>query len=296
MINGIIVKGIGGFYYVEADGKTYECRARGIFRKNKIKPLVGDKVAISVRENAENTIDEIFERAVEFSRPPVANVDSLFIISSVREPKPALFVIDRLTALATCKGVEPIVVFTKSDLASADEYVKIYQKAGIRTIAVSCVNGGGINEVAALLKNRTSAFCGNTGVGKSSLLNAIEPKLALETGEISCKLGRGRHTTRHSELFKIAGGYAVDAPGFSSLEEEEDELISKEELPFAFKEFRPYLGECKFASCLHVKDKGCRIIRAVEEGDIPASRHESYRLMMERVRNVGDWELKQYKK
>ena len=291
-LDGIIIKGIGGFYYVEAAGEIYECKARGVFRKSGIKPLAGDRVSISINDNAENTIDEIYERKTVLPRPPVANVDRLFIVSSVCEPKPVFLIIDRLTALATNKGIEPVVVFTKNDLDSADEYVDVYRKAGIKTFAVSCVSGEGVEAVKEELKNHISAFCGNTGVGKSSLLNAIDPELALKTGEISDKLGRGRHTTRHSELFKVDGGYVADTPGFSSFETEETELILKDDLPYAFKEFEPFLGQCKFTSCLHMKDKGCRIIQAVDEGEIPVSRHESYCSMMEQAKSIKEWELK----
>ena len=289
---GIIIKGIGGFYYVEAAGEIFECKARGVFRKSGIKPLPGDKVTISINEKAENTIDEIHERSSVLMRPPVANIDRLFIVSSVCEPKPVLLIIDRLTALAVSKGIEPVIVFTKNDLESADEYIEIYNKAQIKAFAVSCVTGEGVETVKNELKDHISAFCGNSGVGKSSLLNAIDPELALKTGEISDKLGRGRHTTRHSELFKVDGGYVADTPGFSSFETEETEPILKDDLPYTFKEFEKYLGQCKFSSCLHTKDKGCRIIQAVEDGDIPLSRHESYCAMMEQAKNIKEWELK----
>lgn len=295
-LDGIIIKGIGGFYYVEAAGEIYECKARGVFRKSGIKPLAGDRVSISINDNAENTIDEIHERKTVFMRPPVANVDRLFIVSSVCEPKPVLLIIDRLTALAVNKGIEPVVVFTKNDLESADEYVSIYEKAGIKVFSVSCTTGEGVDKVKAELKNHISAFCGNSGVGKSSLLNAIDKNLSLATGEISDKLGRGRHTTRHSELFKVEGGYVADTPGFSSFDPDESEIILKEDLPYAFAEFEPYIGECKFTSCLHVKDKGCRIIKAVEDGEIPVSRHESYCSMMEQAKNIKEWEINQRKK
>ena len=296
VVEGIIIKGIGGFYYVEADGQIYECKARGVFRKSGIKPLAGDRVRISINDNAENTINEIAERSSVLVRPPVANVDRLFIVSSVCEPKPVLLIIDRMTALAVNQGIEPIVVFTKNDLESANEYIEIYRKAGIKAFSVSCVNGDGVEDVKEELKGHISAFCGNSGVGKSSLLNAIDPELALKTGEISDKLGRGRHTTRHSELFKVEGGYVADTPGFSSFETDETEPILKDSLPFAFKEFEKYIGQCKFTSCLHTKDKGCRIIQAVEEGDIPVSRHESYCFMMEQAKNIKEWELKKHNK
>ncbi|MBO5858881.1 MAG: ribosome small subunit-dependent GTPase A [Clostridia bacterium] len=286
-----MLKGIGGFYYVEAAGEIYECKARGVFRKSRIKPLAGDRVEISINENAENTIDVIKERSSMMLRPPVANIDRLFIVSSAKEPNPVLLIIDRLTAIAVSRGIEPVVVFTKSDLAPVDEYIEIYSKAGIKAIAVSSVTGEGVDEVKAELKNHISAFCGNSGVGKSTLLNAINPSLGLATAEISDKLGRGRHTTRQSELFAVEGGYVADTPGFSSLDLEETEIILKDDLPFAFPEFEQYIGQCKFTSCLHVKDKGCRIVEAVESGEIPVSRHESYCAMMEQAKEIKEWEL-----
>ncbi len=290
--DGIIIKGIGGFYYVEAADEIYECKARGIFRKSGLKPLAGDKVQISINDKAENTIDVIYDRKNFLERPPVANVDKLFIVSSVCEPKPVLLIIDRLTALAVTKNIEPIIVFTKTDLEDASEYIEIYNKAGIKAFSVSCINCDGVDSIKNELKGCISAFCGNTGVGKSSLLNAIDPALSLKTGEISDKLGRGRHTTRHSEMIKIEGGYVADTPGFSSFDIDENEIILKEDLPYSFKEFEKYIGECKFTSCIHVKDKGCRIIQAVNDGDIPASRHESYCTMMEEAKNIKEWEIR----
>lgn len=290
--DGIIIKGIGGFYYVETSEGLFECKARGVFRKSGIKPLAGDRVQISINDKAENTIERIYDRKNFLERPPVANVDKLFIVSSVCEPKPVLLIIDRLTALAVINNIEPIVVFTKTDLDDASEYVEIYKKAGIKSFAVSCVNGEGVNLIKDELKGCISAFCGNTGVGKSSLLNAIDKTLSLKTGEISDKLGRGRHTTRHSEMIKVEGGYVADTPGFSSFDIEENEIILKDDLPYAFKEFEDFIGECKFTSCLHVKDKGCRILQAVKDGDIPVSRHESYCAMMEEAKSIKEWEIR----
>ncbi len=291
-VDGIIIKGIGGFYYVEAAGEIYECKARGIFRKSGIKPLAGDMVTISINSNAENTIDEIHTRKTLLQRPPVANVDRLFIVSSVCEPKPVLLIIDRMMALAVLKGIEPIIVFTKTDMENADEYTDIYRKSGFKAYSVSCKTGEGVAEIKSELNNHISAFCGNSGVGKSSLLNAIDPKLALKTGEISDKLGRGRHTTRHSELFKVDGGYVADTPGFSSFEAEETEIILKDKLPDLFPEFGKYIGQCKFSTCLHTVDKGCRIIKAVEDGEICKTRHESYCAMMEQAKNIKEWQIK----
>lgn len=291
-IDGIIKKGIGGFYYVEAaDGIIYECKARGVFRKEKITPLAGDKVEISVDENNKNSIEKIYERRNMFKRPPIANVDKLVIVSSVCDPRPNLLIIDRLTAVAVYKNVEPIIVFTKNDLQSADEYIEIYKNAGFKTFAVSNETGEGIGEVKEVIENGVCVFTGNSGVGKSSLINRMYPDFALETGEISKKLGRGRHTTRHVELLKINNGYIADTPGFSSLDFETNDLIKKDELAFCFPDFSDYIDSCKFSTCAHVNDKGCRLIEAVNSGDVMRSRHESYVTMYNEVKDIKDWQL-----
>ena len=291
-INGTILKGIGGFYYVEAaDKKIYECKARGVFRKEKIIPLAGDNVTISVDENNKNSIDRILERKNYFNRPPVANVDNLVIVSSTCDPKPNLLIIDRLTAVAVFKGVKPIIVFTKDDLSSADEYTEIYKNAGFATFSVSNETGEGVDEVKRCLENGISVFTGNSGVGKSSLINRIFPGFELETGEISRKLGRGRHTTRHVELYPFGNGYIADTPGFSSLDFETNDLIRKDELADCFPDFAEYLGSCKFSSCAHVNDKGCQIVEAVRNGRIEKTRHESYVTMYNEVKNIKDWQL-----
>lgn len=291
-IDGIIIKGIGGFYYVEAaDGIIYECKARGVFRKEKITPLAGDRVEISVDENNKNSIDKIYERRNMFKRPPIANVDKLVIVSSVCDPRPNLLIIDRLTAVAVYKNVEPIIVFTKNDLQSADEYIEIYKNAGFKTFAVSNETGEGIGEVKEVIENGVCVFTGNSGVGKSSLINRMYPDFALETGEISKKLGRGRHTTRHVELLKINNGYIADTPGFSSLDFETNDLIKKDELAFCFPDFSDYIDSCKFSTCAHVNDKGCRLIEAVNSGDVMRSRHESYVTMYNEVKDIKDWQL-----
>lgn len=291
-IDGIIIKGIGGFYYVEAaDGIIYECKARGVFRKEKVTPLAGDKVEISVDENNKNSIDKIYERRNMFKRPPIANVDKLVIVSSVCDPRPNLLIIDRLTAVAVYKNVEPIIVFTKNDLQSADEYIEIYKNAGFKTFAVSNETGEGIGEIKAVIENGVCVFTGNSGVGKSSLINRMYPDFALETGEISKKLGRGRHTTRHVELLKINNGYIADTPGFSSLDFETNDLIKKDELAFCFPDFSDFIDSCKFSTCAHVNDKGCRLIEAVNNGDVMRSRHESYVTMYNEVKDIKDWQL-----
>lgn len=291
-INGIIIKGIGGFYYVEAaDGIVYECKARGVFRKEKITPLAGDRVEITVESNNKNSIDKILERRNFFKRPPIANIDTLVIVSSVCDPRPNLLIIDRLTAVASYKNVEPIIVFTKDDLQSANEFVKIYTNAGFKTFAVSNETGEGIEKVKSIIDGGVTVFTGNSGVGKSSLINRMYPDFCLETGEISRKLGRGRHTTRHVELFKVGSGYIADTPGFSTLDFETNDLIKKDELAFCFPDFTDYIGSCRFSTCAHVNDKGCSLVEAVKNGDVERTRHESYVTMYNEVKNIKDWQL-----
>ncbi len=290
-LKGTIVKGIGGFYYVEVAGEIYECKARGVFRKERITPLVGDSVEITVDEHGKNSIDKINERRNSFNRPPIANVDNLVIVSSTCDPKPNFLIIDRLTAVAYHKGVKPVIVFTKDDLYSASEYSEKYTSTGIDTFVVSNKNNQGVDEVIQFLDGSISVFTGNSGVGKSSLLNCIEPGFALETAEISKKLGRGRHTTRHVELFKVGNGYIADTPGFSSLDFETNDIIRKDELAECFPEFSDYLGLCKFTSCSHINDKGCKIVEAVNNGEISQSRHESYISLYNEVKDLKDWQL-----
>lgn len=294
MMNGRLMKGIGGFYYVETADGVFECKARGIFRKKKITPLVGDYVSITVNENAENTIDEISDRKNSLVRPPLANLDQLFVVSSVIEPKFNVSVVDRIVAIAEYKNIEPVIVITKIDLDSSyEKYCDIYTNAGFKVILCDNIKGAGAELIRSLLKDKTSAFTGNTGVGKSSLLNAIDAGLSLETGETSRKLGRGRHTTRHCELYRVAGGYVADTPGFSSLDFEKGEKIMKEDLPYCFREFLPYLEKCKFQNnCSHINDKGCAVVQAVKNGEISADRHNSYTELYNEVKDIKEWELK----
>lgn len=292
VLNGIIIKGIGGFYYVEAAGEVYECKARGAFRKKKITPLAGDNVTITVREGRENTIDEINDRKNFLLRPPVANIDTLIIVSSIKEPVPSLLVIDKMTAIAVDKGIKPCVVFSKCDLGDTSEYEEVYKKAGIEVASVCCKTGEGIETVKEMIGDGITVFTGNTGVGKSSLLNCIDERFSLATGEISDKLGRGRHTTREVTLYHIGNGLVADTPGFSSLDiEQSSEVILKENLPFCFPEFQDYLGKCKFTSCSHTVEKGCVILDALKNGLIDKNRHESYISMYNDVKDLKDWQL-----
>lgn len=289
--DGIIIKGIGGFYYVEAANQIFECKAKGIFRKEKITPVAGDKVTISVQETGYNSIEAIAPRKNVLARPPVANIDKLFVVSSTCEPNPNTLIIDRLTVIAEHNHIEPVVVFTKTDLKPCDELIEIYRLAGIKAYAFSSLDGSGADEIKAEIAGCTSAFTGNTGVGKSTLLNFIDPDINRETGEISSKLGRGRHTTRHVELYKIGDGYVADTPGFSSLYFESGEVILKDDLQYCFKEFDEYIGTCKFTSCAHVNDKGCSIVEAVKNGEISESRHSSYVALYNEVKDIKEWQL-----
>lgn len=293
MNKGIIVKGIGGFYYVESANVIYECKARGSFRKQGISPLVGDNVEFSINDKAENTIEKIYDRKNQLVRPPLANIDRLFIIASIIDPKLNTLIIDKLIAIAEYKNIEPIIVITKTDLDSDyQKYVDIYTNAGFKVIISNPSNDEGAKEVLNLLEGKISAFTGNTGVGKSTLLNVICPELNLQTGETSKKLGRGKHTTRHCELFKVNGGYIADTPGFSSIDFEKCEKIYKEDLPHCFREFDDYLGYCKFTSCSHTNDKGCAVVNAVNDGAISKSRHDSYISMYNDIKDIKEWEKK----
>ena len=291
-LDGMIRKGIGGFYYVEAAGDIYECKARGIFRKNGIMPMAGDHVRITV-EDGGNTLEEIYPRRNYLVRPPVANIDQLFLVVSICDPAPSTLIIDKTIAAAEDKEIEPIVVATKTDLQDSSWLEEIYDLAGIPFLTVSSVTGEGVEKVKELLTGKISAFTGNSGVGKSSLLNRINPEYGLMTGEISQKLGRGRHTTRQVELLKLSGGgYVADTPGFSSIDIERYDLIRKENLQFCFREFEPYRDSCKFPSCSHTCEKGCAVLEAVREGKIHPSRHENYVAMYQEVKDIKDWQIK----
>ncbi len=292
-LTGLVRKGIGGFYYVEAGGALYTCKARGKFRKERISPYAGDRVRISTAEDGAGTVEEILPRKNFLVRPPVANLDRLFVVSSVREPFPDALVIDKTVAAAELRGIEPVIVFTKNDLQDGSALKEIYDLAGIACFMVSSATGRGVEDVRELLAGKVSVFTGNSGVGKSSLLNALFPEFALKTGEISQKLGRGRHTTREVELYKIGpDGYVADTPGFSTFDIERYQLTDKEQLAYGFREFSPYLGECRFASCSHTCEKDCAVLRAVGEGKIARSRHESYTAMYQEIKDVKAWQQK----
>ena len=291
-IDGIILKGIGGFYYVEAANTIYECKARGIFRKKNNSPLAGDNVRISIPSEGFPAIEEIYPRRNSLKRPPLANIDTLVIVCSTVDPTPNTIVIDKMTAAAVDNDIEPVIVISKSDLKSGTELADIYRKSGFRVFEYSSNDINSALEIRPIFKDKITAFAGNSGVGKSTLLNTLYPQLSLDTGEISEKLGRGRHTTRTVELYKLDGGYIADTPGFSTVDIERFNMIEKDNIQYCFPEFKDYLTTCKFTSCSHTCEKGCCIIDAVNRGEIPESRHKSYVAMYNEVKDIKKWQLK----
>ncbi|MCL2495437.1 MAG: ribosome small subunit-dependent GTPase A [Oscillospiraceae bacterium] len=286
ILEGRIHSSLGGSYAVITGEGTLACRARGLFRRQGITPLVGDHARVERIAENEGYILEILPRKNALARPPLANLDQLFLLCSTTQPRPSLRLLDTLIALAELSGIEPVVVFTKCDLENGAQYAAIYRAFPCFMISPE----ENVEPIRAAMAGKTSAFCGNTGVGKSTLLNHIAPELILPVGEISAKLGRGRHTTRHVELYPAAGGWVADTPGFSALEPLEQEALTKENLTQGFREFEPYLSHCKFQDCAHVKDSGCAVIQAVKSGEIPPTRHESYCAIYEELKKKKDWE------
>lgn len=289
-MQGTIIKSLSGFYYVDTEGETVTCRGRGKLRHEKANPLVGDLVRITRLQDGTGRVEEILPRKNQLARPAVANIDQLVILCSGAIPVTDPYLIDRVAAIAQRKGCEVVICVNKRDLSDGDELEEIYRKAGFPTVCTSAVTGEGVETLRALLSGKVSAFTGNSGVGKSSILNALEPRFSLETGEVSSKLGRGRHTTRHVELFRVGDALIADTPGFSSFDLEEDELRDKNTLAMAFREFLPYLGRCQFLDCSHTKERGCAILEAVEAGEIAPSRHQSYLRLYEEAKSYRPWE------
>lgn len=274
------------------EGNIVKCAARGIFRNKGISPAAGDLVRVEGEENTEPVIAEIRERRNFMVRPPLANLDVIVFVNSTAQPSVNRFILDKLVAIADSKEISPAVVFTKIDLEAAGELPDVYRAIGIPVCTVDNLTGEGADGVRALIAGKTAAFIGNSGVGKSSLLNVLYPELELDTSHISKKLGRGRHTTRQVELYKKDGGYIADTPGFSTVDTERYVRIPKEELAGAFREFREMSDECRFANCAHVKETGCAVRAAVEAGKIARSRYDSYLRMFEEAGAVNDWEVR----
>ena len=291
-MDGTIVKALSGFYYVSSDDKLYECRARGKFRLDGTSPMVGDRVSFDP-DGAKGYVTSIAERKNFFIRPAVANIDALVFIAANTNPVTDPFLIDRVSVITEEADCELVVCINKTDIDPADELYDIYSASGFETYRVSAETAAGISELRAALNGRICAFTGNSGVGKSSILNAMLPGLSLQVGEVSEKLGRGRHTTRHVELFDAGDGtYIADTPGFASFEIEMMQTIDKAELQYDFRDFKKYIGSCRFADCAHLKEPGCAVTAAVRDGSIKKSRYDSYARLYELAAKNRFWENK----
>ena len=286
-LNGTIIKGIGGFYYVKASNNVYECKARGVFRKERVTPMIGDKVVIEVN-GEKGSITEIMPRFSCLIRPPVANIDTIIIVVAAAEPDPSLELIDKMLVNAEISGIKPAICINKTDIRMREDIEEIYTKAGYEVFTVSAEKKAGTDKLFEYLKGKTTAFAGLSGVGKSSLLSLITDD-TLETGEVSEKIRRGRHTTRHVELFEIDGGFVLDTPGFGQLEVEG---IKADELQNYFPEMADAQGNCRFRGCAHINEPDCYVKEKLETGEIAPSRYESYKAMYEKLKLVKDWEKK----
>ncbi len=289
MLEGIIIKGIGGFYYVKTDEAIYECRARGVFREKKVTPLIGDKVLIRINpEDNTGYIEEIKDRKSQLLRPPVANVEQAVVTMSIKKPRINYWLLDRFLFFIEYEGLDVVICINKIDLAKESELLKIkeiYEKIGYKIIFTSVVDKLGIDELEKVLKNKVTVFAGPSGVGKSSLLNAIQPNFGLEIGEISNKTKRGKHTTRHVELLEFKkGGYVLDTPGFSALDL--SFIKKEEEIREYFKEMRDINYLCQFRSCLHDKEPKCEVKKRVELGIISKTRYENYLKFLNEIKDT----------
>lgn len=292
-MRGRIVKALSGFYYVHGeDGTVTECRARGIFRKQQITPLVGDEVECSV-ERGKGMVEAIAPRRNSFIRPAVSNLDALVILASGANPVTDPFLIDRVAAIAGDQNVPVLLCVNKTDLQDGAELIRIYRRAGFAVFPTSAETGEGVDALREAICGKTVAFTGNSGVGKSSILNCLNESLGIATGEVSQKLGRGRHTTRHVELYSLGQNtYVIDTPGFSSFDTEQMELILKENLQFAFPDFGPFVGKCRFPDCAHLKERDCAVLDALQRGEIEVSRHASYARLYESAKEIKLWDRK----
>ena len=287
-----IIKALSGFYYVQTEDGVVECRARGRFRRQDQSPLVGDFVRIT-RQGDKGVLEALLPRKNAFIRPAVANIDQLVVLASCAIPVTEPFLIDRVLAIAQLQNVPALVVVNKDDLAPAQPLADIYRRAGVPVLVTSAETGEGIEALREALAGKLSCLTGNSGVGKSSLLNRTCPQLQLPVGEVSEKLGRGRHTTRHIELYSLGSNtFVADTPGFSAFDTERMELVHKEQLQYAFPEFAPYLGHCQFPDCAHRKEPGCAVRKALAEGKIGQTRYSSYERLYELASQLKEWELK----
>lgn len=289
---GRILRSLSGFYDVATENGIVTCKARGILRKQRVTPLTGDLAQITV-SGGKGMVEAILPRKNSFVRPAVANVDALVIFAANVNPVTEPFLIDRVAAIALSQGVEVILCINKEDLDPAETLTGIYTRAGFPVIRTSAVTGEGIQELRSRIRGRITAFTGNSGVGKSSILNRLSPGLGLPTGEVSEKLGRGRHTTRHVELYDLGEDtFAADTPGFSSFDTDQMEWILTDDLPRAFPDFDGCLGHCQFRDCTHRKEPGCAVREAVTAGKIEKTRYESYLRLFEQASSHKEWEIK----
>ena len=288
---GRIIKSLSGFYDVRTENKVITCRARGSMRRTGLSPQVGDIVDISV-EKGKGMVERIHPRKNSFVRPAVANLDLLVVFAANVNPVTEPFLIDRVAAIAGDQEVPVCICVNKCDMDPAEDLTAIYRQAGYTVIQTSAETGLGIDELRKALSGKFCAFTGNSGVGKSSILNALDPELHLPVGEVSEKLGRGRHTTRHVELYTIGDALIADTPGFSSFDTDQMEVILKENLQYAFPEFGKYIGTCQFRDCSHRKEPGCAVTTALANGEIGKSRYESYLKLYEKAMQINEWELK----
>ena len=288
---GRIIKSLSGFYDVQTENEVVTCRARGNMRRTGMSPLVGDIVDISV-EKGKGMVEKIHPRKNCFVRPAVANLDLLVVFAANVNPVTEPFLIDRVAAIAGDQEVPVCICVNKCDMDPGSDLASIYRQAGYTVIQTSAETGLGVEELRQELEGKFAAFTGNSGVGKSSILNALDPELRLPVGEVSEKLGRGRHTTRHVQLYAIGGALIADTPGFSSFDTDQMEVILKENLQYAFPEFGRYLGRCQFRDCSHRKEPGCAVTTALAEGEIGKSRYESYLKLYEKAMQINEWELK----
>ncbi len=287
-MKGTIIKGIGGFYYVKASDNVYECKARGVFRKKRITPTIGDVVEIET-SGEKGSIVDILDRRSYLVRPPVANIDTMLLVVAAAAPEPSLFLIDKMLVNAEINNIHPVLCINKTDLEKRNDIKKLYENAGYEVFCVSAEKNKGTDKLKKYLSGRTTAFAGLSGVGKSSLLSIITED-TLETGDVSEKIQRGRHTTRHVELFELNnGGFVLDTPGFSSLELEG---IKADELWEYFPEMRNYRDECRFRGCSHINEPDCVIKNKVESGEIASTRYESYTQLYKQLKSVKEWEKK----
>lgn len=286
-LTGTIIKGIGGFYYVKASHNVYECKARGVFRKEHITPMIGDRVTIEVN-GEKGSVTEIMPRSSSLIRPPVANIDTIMIVVAAAEPDPSLELIDKMLVNAEISGIKPAICINKTDLRMREDIEEIYKKAGYEVFCVSAEKNIGTDRLFDYLKGKTTAFAGLSGVGKSSLLSLITDD-ALETGKVSEKIRRGRHTTRHVELFEINDGFVLDTPGFGQLEVEG---IKADELQNYFPEMADADGKCRFRGCAHINEPDCFVKEKLKNGDIAPSRYESYKELYEKLKQIKEWEKK----